>query len=243
MSQPAPVPIDTKDTTDIAVLAINSDNPNNDIRVERAKQDAAVQRSMPVKEGMRKYRDALMWSALMTLTVVMESYDYGLMGSLFGFPAFAERFGTRLPNGNYNVEWVPLTLSSGDMLMRSAAMQSILKQITKAGQLVGLFFTGTMVDKLGYKWTMLLSLAALAPVILMQFLAPNIQVMIAAQFLIGVPLAPFLTLSNVSHNYDNTDNRCTRLKWPRYVSSHILHQPPPSRGPSGVSSPPASSAV
>jgi SP family general alpha glucoside:H+ symporter-like MFS transporter len=76
-------------------------------------------------------------------------------------------------------------------------MQSILKQITKAGQLVGLAFTGTMLDKLGYKWTMIVSLAALAPVILMQFLAPNINVMIGAQFLIGVPLAPFLTLSNV----------------------------------------------
>ena len=76
-------------------------------------------------------------------------------------------------------------------------MQSILKQITKHGQLVGLAMTGTMLDKLGYKWTMLVSLAALAPVILMQFLAPNINVMIAAQFLIGIPLGPFLTLSNV----------------------------------------------
>lgn len=104
MSQPKTLPIMTKDATDIGVLAVDSDNPTNDIRIERAKQDAAVQSSMPVREGMRKYRDALMWSALMTLTVVMESYDYGLMGSLFGFPAFAERFGTRLPNGNYNVE-------------------------------------------------------------------------------------------------------------------------------------------
>jgi SP family general alpha glucoside:H+ symporter-like MFS transporter len=76
-------------------------------------------------------------------------------------------------------------------------MQSILKQITKAGQLVGLACTGTMLDKLGYKWTMLISLAGLAPIILMQFLAPNIEVMIGAQFLIGVPLGPFLTLSNV----------------------------------------------
>lgn len=93
-------------------------------------------------------------------------------------------------------------------------MQSILKQITKAGQLVGLFFTGTMVDKLGYKWTMLLSLAALAPVILMQFLARNIQTMIAAQFLIGVPLAPFLTLSNVSAAAigQGADSRCTLPK-------------------------------
>lgn len=86
----------------------------------------------------------------------------------------------------------------------SAPMQSILKQITKAGQLVGLCLTGTMLDKLGYKWTMLVSLVALAPVILMQFLAPNLGVMIGAQFLIGVPLAPFLTLSNVRMSADRS---------------------------------------
>ena len=183
-----------KEEFNVAVLDSN-ESPQDFARVERAKQDAAVQASLSVRAGIHKYRDAVLWSALMTLTVAMEAYDYGLIGSLFGFPAFAEKFGDRLPNGSFNIRYVwPLIIG----LTSSASMQSILKQITKAGQLVGLAMTGPMLDRLGYKWTMLVSLVALVPVILMQFLAPNVNVMIGAQFLIGVPLAPFLTLSNVS---------------------------------------------
>lgn len=80
----------------------------------------------------------------------------------------------------------------------SAASQSVLKQITKAGQLVGLGATGWIVDRIGYKWTMLGALVGIVPIVFMQFFAPNKEVLIAAQFLIGIPLAPFLTLSNVS---------------------------------------------
>jgi SP family general alpha glucoside:H+ symporter-like MFS transporter len=83
-------------------------------------------------------------------------------------------------------------------LFFSAASQSILKQITKAGQLVGLGATGWVVDRIGYKWTMLGALVGIVPIVFMQFFAPNKEVLIAAQFLIGIPLAPFLTLSNVS---------------------------------------------
>jgi len=84
------------------------------------------------------------------------------------------------------------------VLIRSAGQQSLLKQITKVGQLIGLGITGFAVDKIGYRWTMLISLAFMAPIIAMQFLAPNLNVMIGAQLLIGIPLGPFTTLSNVS---------------------------------------------
>jgi hypothetical protein len=46
---------------------------------------------------------------------------------------------------------------------------------------------------------MLGALVGIVPIVFMQFFAPNKEVLIAAQFLIGIPLAPFLTLSNVSH--------------------------------------------
>jgi len=46
---------------------------------------------------------------------------------------------------------------------------------------------------------MLGALVGIVPIVFMQFFAPNKEVLIAAQFLMGIPLAPFLTLSNVSH--------------------------------------------
>lgn len=107
MSQPVPIDTNTlkKDgDVDVEVLALSSDSPLTSMdRIERAKQDAAIQASLNVRQAIHKYRDAVLWSALMTLTVAMEAYDYGLIGSLFGFPAFAEKFGDQLPNGKYNV--------------------------------------------------------------------------------------------------------------------------------------------
>ena len=84
------------------------------------------------------------------------------------------------------------------MLICSAGQQSLLKQITKVGQLIGLAISGFAVDKIGYRWTMLVSLAFMAPIIAMQFFAPNLNVMIGAQLLIGIPLGPLTTLSNVT---------------------------------------------
>jgi SP family general alpha glucoside:H+ symporter-like MFS transporter len=72
----------------------------------RARDAAEAQKRMTVREGLRKYKWAVVWSSLMTLTQVMESYDYGLMGNLYGFPSFSERYGQLLPSGKYNIRQV-----------------------------------------------------------------------------------------------------------------------------------------
>ena len=96
------IPDTEKVDTDTTVLPYDSDNLND--RIERAQEDARRQAEMPVKVALHKYRGAVLWSALMTLTIVMEAYDYGLIGNLFGFPQFVRKFGTQLPNGKYNIE-------------------------------------------------------------------------------------------------------------------------------------------
>ena len=81
--------------------------------------------------------------------------------------------------------------------MYSAGTQTALKQTTKAGQIAGLVLTGWSADRFGYRKTQLAALGVLALVVLFQFLAPSTRALIAAQTLVGVPLAPFLTISNV----------------------------------------------
>jgi hypothetical protein len=87
MSAPSKVDSTIPDTekvdTDTTVLPYDSDNLND--RIERAQEDARRQAEMPVKVALHKYRGAVLWSALMTLTIVMEAYDYGLIGKLTFF--------------------------------------------------------------------------------------------------------------------------------------------------------------
>ncbi|ORY28196.1 putative MFS maltose permease [Naematelia encephala] len=151
-------------------------------RISRAKVDAALQENMSIKAALKKYPQAVIWSVLMTSATLMESYDYGLMGNFFGLPAFQKKYGDELPSGKFNV---------------SAPTQTELKQVTKAGQIVGLLLAGYLCDRIGYRWTQTLALALIVPIILLQFMAPNVGALIAAQTLIGIPLGAFLTLSNV----------------------------------------------
>jgi hypothetical protein len=74
------IPDTEKVDTDTTVLPYDSDNLND--RIERAQEDARRQAEMPVKVALHKYRGAVLWSALMTLTIVMEAYDYGLIGKI-----------------------------------------------------------------------------------------------------------------------------------------------------------------
>ena len=78
----------------------------------------------------------------------------------------------------------------------SAGTQTLLRQSTKIGQLVGLSLVGWSIDKFGQRPTQLVALAALVPIIAMQVFAPNVVVLVVAQTLVGLPLSTFLTLSN-----------------------------------------------
>jgi hypothetical protein len=66
-----PDPKDEKIDTDVTVLGFGNDDSMTD-RIDRAREDAKRQAEMPVKEALHKYRGAVLWSALMTLTIVME---------------------------------------------------------------------------------------------------------------------------------------------------------------------------
>jgi hypothetical protein len=78
------IPDTEKVDAEVNVLGFGGDDLND--RIERAQEDAKRQGEMPVKEALHKYRGAVLWSALMTLTIVMEvsilsRVDFRLMAS------------------------------------------------------------------------------------------------------------------------------------------------------------------
>jgi hypothetical protein len=66
----SPIPDTEKVDAEVNVLGFGGDDLND--RIERAQEDAKRQAEMPVREALSKYRGAVLWSALMTLTIVME---------------------------------------------------------------------------------------------------------------------------------------------------------------------------
>jgi SP family general alpha glucoside:H+ symporter-like MFS transporter len=142
--------------------------------------DAEVR--MTLKQGFEKYYKAVLWSAFLSIAVIMEGYDAILLSSLFGLPAFKEGYGTQDDKGNWNV---------------AAKWQSSVSQAVKVGQFFGLFIAGWSADKYGFRITTMVTSVIATGLIFMQFFCPSIEVLVVAQLLFGFPLAVFLTLTTV----------------------------------------------
>lgn len=136
--------------------------------------------SMTLLEGLRTYPEAVAWSVLLSTCVIMEGFDIVLINSLLALPAFQQNFGERLPNGSYQI---------------SAAWQSGLSNGALVGEILGLLFVGIIVEKLGYKKTMIIALSLLTGFIFIAFFAVNLPMLLTAEILMGLPWGAFQTLT------------------------------------------------
>lgn len=73
----------------------------------------------------------------------------------------------------------------------SADWQSALVNGGLAGQIVGLFATGTLAERIGYRYTLMVGLVAMSLFILVPFFATSKEVLLIGQCLLGMPWGMF----------------------------------------------------
>lgn len=121
-------------------------------------------------QAIKLYPKAVIWSIAMSAALVMDGYDGKLIAGFFAQPAFRKAYGDMQPNGSYGI---------------SASWQAALINGNNVGQLIGLLLAGYLSEAVGFRKTMAIGLVIMPPFILMQFLAPSLVVLQAAQILIG----------------------------------------------------------
>jgi len=102
----------------------------------------------------------------------MEGFDIVLINSLMALPAFQRRFGEPSARGGYQI---------------SAAWQSGLSNGALVGEVLGLFFIGYIVERVGYKKTMIGALTLLTGFIFIVFFAQNLPMLLVGEILMGIP--------------------------------------------------------
>lgn len=55
-------------------------------------EQVEAESKMGLWQGIKTYPQAAAWSILLSSTVIMEGYDTSLIGSLFAYPAFAQKY-------------------------------------------------------------------------------------------------------------------------------------------------------
>ncbi|KAL1890874.1 hypothetical protein Sste5346_008015 [Sporothrix stenoceras] len=145
-----------------------------------AKSAAEKEHKMTLMEGIRLYPKAIAWSMLISTCIVMEGYDVCLINNFYAFDQFNRKYGTQLPNGDYQV---------------SAAWQSGLSNGANCGELIGLLLNGWISERFGYRYTVIGCLVLVTAWISIFFTAKNTAALLVAEILCGIPWGVFQTLT------------------------------------------------
>lgn len=133
--------------------------------------------SLSIKEAFKRYPTSIFWAIAMSLTVVMEGYDTILIGSLFAYPSFVDKYGVYQPElGEKNI---------------TGSWQAGLVNASSCGAIIGLLINGYAVEKFGHRIVTMIALVVMSAFIFITFLAPSIQVLTAGQVLVGIPWGIF----------------------------------------------------
>jgi MFS transporter, SP family, general alpha glucoside:H+ symporter len=132
-------------------------------------------------EAISAHPNAVFWSFMVSLTVIMEGYDTILLGNFFAYPEFARKFGS----------WD----AAENEYQLTAAWQSGFNNASTVGAFVGAIANGYLVDKFGHKRVILASLVSLTALIFIVFFAPNIEALMIGEVLCGFPWGIFATTS------------------------------------------------
>lgn len=144
---------------------------------------------LTVAQAIKLYPKAIAWSLCMSSAVIGDGYDLKLIGSLFAQPAFRMAYGHRQTGNEYQIP---------------APWQAGLNNGSNVGQIIGLTIAGNVVERVGFRRTMMVALAVVPCLIFIQFFAPNLPQLQAAQVLIGT-----LSMDTIAYSVD----LCQEYPW------------------------------
>lgn len=171
---------DTLGIDDKMLLRMSECIPDFAATMASARRASNFEHGLTNREAFKLYPKAILFSLILSLSLIMEGYDTSLLGSFYAYPVFAQRFGVLADNGTYQV---------------TSSWQSGLQNGTQVGQILGLMFAGVIADRFGYKKKMLGALISLVGLIFILFFAQNIGMLFAGEVLCGLPWGAFQTLT------------------------------------------------
>ena len=123
---------------------------------------------LTVRNALRYYRPAVMWSALISIATIMESYDMQIIHSFYAFPQFQKKYGVQLEEGGYTI---------------TAEWQLALNLVALLGLMTGTFISGSVSERFGARKVIMVSLLALSGFVAITFFAPSIEVLLVGELL------------------------------------------------------------
>ncbi|KAJ5781316.1 Major facilitator superfamily domain general substrate transporter [Penicillium paradoxum] len=148
--------------------------------IHEAKQATDDEHSQTLMQALRENRKAVMWSVLVSMSIVMEGYDTILMGNFFALPAFRHKYGKDYGG---DIGW-----------QVSTPWQTGLNMASTVGCIFGGILNGYCASKYGYCRVMMVALIFLTAFIFITFFASSAAVLLVGQILCGFSWGVFATI-------------------------------------------------
>jgi len=176
--------------------------------------------NMSVRESIRFWWKAIVFSFVISLCVVMEGYDTSLMNKFFAFTPFRNRFGDQVD-------------AEGEKLV-SARWQTIILNGTQVGCILGLIINGYVTEWIGYKKTMIGSMLFMIGAVFIPFFSTGLEMFLVGGIIQGLPWGVPNTRDFICSRslpdplariYDFLDQHVLGHRWPSFNwYSHWSHE-------------------
>ncbi|KAM0330484.1 hypothetical protein ACHAQA_003428 [Verticillium albo-atrum] len=153
--------------------------PNVDL-IEAAVAASDAESLLPRKELFSRYWPAAVYSMLLSLALVMEGMDVGLINNFFAHPAYLERFGWPDVDGKQHI---------------STQWQGAIGAGNNVGSIIGLLINGYLQARFGSRRVYMGAMVLMGCTIFILFFSVNVQMLLAGNIICGIPWGIFQTLT------------------------------------------------
>jgi SP family general alpha glucoside:H+ symporter-like MFS transporter len=143
-------------------------SPPKEPHLEQLEVGRRAETEPSLRDTLRYYQPAVIWSVLISLTTVMESYDMQIVHSFYAFPHFQREYGVQLKNGEYSIP---------------AKWQLALNCASLLGLMSGTFLNGWASERFGARKVIMISLIALTAFVAITFVSPSVEVLFVGELL------------------------------------------------------------
>ncbi|CAK7207874.1 hypothetical protein SEUCBS139899_010689 [Sporothrix eucalyptigena] len=148
--------------------------------IDEARTASAHEHALNVRQALKAYPYAVLWSLVISMSIIMEGYDTILIGSLYAYPSYAKAFGEpSSSDGSYQI---------------AARWQSAMGSGPQAGAIIGAFANGLLIQRFGYRPSFMLGMVLMLAFVFVSFFGMSVQLQAVGQILCGVPWGIFATI-------------------------------------------------
>lgn len=172
--------------------------------LDDAKAGNDNEHALSIREALTQYRWAVMWSLMVSMSIIMEGYDTNLIGNvsfaalgggvqhqkltnvllqLYAYPEFKRAFGEEQPDGEY---------------VLAGPWQSGLGAAGMAGSFFGALLNGFMIKRIGFRWSMIVGMIMMIAFPFLSVFGETVTLQTVGQALCGYVLRRGISCASIA---------------------------------------------